>query len=309
MWDPNYALIEEIGDPDLFVGRRKEMARPPLEVPCTSQIPATPANTVTDEEALEILDAERRAMEMHVKEKVNMSRRESNGFLKSIAKDLAKRVLNCWRLLGLALLGLLMIIGVCFSIVHFNLGIFGVYAAATALIVLMGWVVYGTDRGSMDKRLRGWNYYTAKYYTAEYYLDIIDMVLICAAWFVFIGVTATFEEDRAEAYGGLLLPIAMAVMWIRRRFFPSTVVRFQSKNAFLRTTSIFCIGHSVVTALFGVSADMIDSPALYARIFYLITGLLVLLAVWVHRIESRRSKATEPADQEQALHTRHEDQC
>ncbi len=27
MWDPNYALTEEIGDPDLFVGRKKEVAR------------------------------------------------------------------------------------------------------------------------------------------------------------------------------------------------------------------------------------------------------------------------------------------
>ncbi len=27
MWDLDYALAEEIGDPDLFVGREKEMAR------------------------------------------------------------------------------------------------------------------------------------------------------------------------------------------------------------------------------------------------------------------------------------------
>ncbi len=27
MWDLTYALAEEIGDPDLFVGREKEMAR------------------------------------------------------------------------------------------------------------------------------------------------------------------------------------------------------------------------------------------------------------------------------------------
>jgi len=27
MWDLTYALAEEIGDPDLFVGRKKEMAR------------------------------------------------------------------------------------------------------------------------------------------------------------------------------------------------------------------------------------------------------------------------------------------
>ncbi len=27
MWDLTHALTEEIGDPDLFVGRRKEMAR------------------------------------------------------------------------------------------------------------------------------------------------------------------------------------------------------------------------------------------------------------------------------------------
>ncbi len=27
MWDLDYALAEEIGDPDLFVGRKQEMAR------------------------------------------------------------------------------------------------------------------------------------------------------------------------------------------------------------------------------------------------------------------------------------------
>ncbi len=27
MWDLTYALAEEIGDPDLFVGRKQEMAR------------------------------------------------------------------------------------------------------------------------------------------------------------------------------------------------------------------------------------------------------------------------------------------
>jgi len=47
-----------------------------------------------------------------------MSRHERDGSLKSIVKGLAERVLNCGGLLGLALLGLLMVIGVSFSIVH-----------------------------------------------------------------------------------------------------------------------------------------------------------------------------------------------
>lgn len=210
-----------------------------------------------------------------------MSRHERGGFLKSMVAGSVKWILNFGGLLGLSILGLLMIIGLGVAFVYFKLGILEVYAVATALVVLMGWVVYNTDRRDRDKLIEKMNSVGA-------YIDTVDAVLIFGTWAVFIAVTIDFPEELTQSLDNAAIPLAFIMPMLRRWLFPSTVVPFQSKNAFLRTTSILCIVHSVITLMFGVSANAIDSPAHYAGIFYLIAGALLLLAAWCHRIESRQ---------------------
>ena len=205
-------------------------------------------------------------------DEANMSPRESDGFLKSAAKSLVEEVLRGGRFLGLGILGLLVLMGVLMLFVHFRLGLGATYAAATALIVLMGWSAYSTDR---DAFLAG---------GFAVHVDIVDVVAIFVVWFAVIAITAQYDVEVGD---GGFLAIALGVTWFRRVFFPSTVLRYQSKNALLRTTAVLCIVHSLVTALFGITADAIDAPAYYVRVFYLIAGLLVAVAVWIHRVESR----------------------
>ena len=200
------------------------------------------------------------------------SPRESDGFLKSAAKSLVEDVLRGGKFLGLGILGFLVLIGVIMLFVYFRLGIVATYAAATALIVLMGWSAYSTDQDAFQAE----GYYAV-------HVDIVDVVAIFVIWFAVIASTAVYDVEVGD---GGFLAIALGVTWFRRVFFPSTVLRYQSKNALLRTTAVLCIVHSIVTALFGIAAAAIDAPAYYARVFYLIAGLLVIVAVWIHRVES-----------------------
>ena len=167
------------------------------------------------------------------------------------------------------------------------------FAFVAAVFALMGWAVYQSPRDHPAESLPGFKHPRS--------LDAIDVWVFLGTWFAVVVMTGLGPEldTLSDSQSGLLewitaasiykaLPVAMGAVWLRRRFFPRTVVRFHPNNLALRIASIFCGLASPIALFFGVFARWLERSSLLAWSFFLTAGGLVVLAGWFYRIEFRR---------------------
>ena len=165
------------------------------------------------------------------------------------------------------------------------MGLWITFVFVMAVFALMGWSLYQTHRRSPVETLQ-----ESKAFVVGR-LDAIDVVVVLVTWFAFPFVFGSWFDplmsDRRTGFG-LFLVCGSGAVWLRRRFLPGTVIRFDPKNLALRCGSVVCGLASPVALLFGFAARWLEQSSFLAWSFFLTAGGLAVLAVGLHAIEFRR---------------------
>ena len=146
------------------------------------------------------------------------------------------------------------------------MGLWISFAFVAAVFALMGWSVYSTHRESPAETLEESRSPTVGRF------DAVDVLLVFMAWFASSLVPESVLETLSEFQNAVLVaimalgPPAPAV-WLRRRFFPSTVIRFHRDNLALRCGSVFYGLLSLMALVFGFVARWLETSSFLAWSF------------------------------------------
>ncbi|NJL26777.1 MAG: hypothetical protein HC897_02310 [Thermoanaerobaculia bacterium] len=176
------------------------------------------------------------------------------------------------------------------------MGLWIAFLFVAAVFALMGWSVYSTHRKSPTETVEE----SESFVVGR--LDAVDALLVLATWFAFPFVLGSWLDTfMATRYSGwaLLAGAAAGAVWLRRRWFPGTVIRFDRKNVALRSAAIFCALAATIALLFGAIAGWLEEPSSVAWSFFLTAGGLASVAACFHALEFRRRPGPCPEVPEQ----------
>ncbi len=173
------------------------------------------------------------------------------------------------------------------------MGLWIIFIFAATLFALMGWSVYSTHRESPTETLQDLRSPIVGR------LDAIDVLIVLVSWTVFPLIPIPGSDQLSETQYALLVGVLSAgspapAVLLRRRFFPSTVIRFHRKNLGLRCGAIFFGLLSLTALAFGFVARLLEKSSFLAWSFFLTAGFLLVFAVWFHMIEFRRRPRESP---------------